>query len=80
MSLPARLQPNILSIYGQRTVESGMTVSKGYQFGTVNQMYGGQVDFIGQSVLFKSDKATQIRYSNTTYYLIQEQDIILIVT
>lgn len=79
MSLPARLSPNILSIYGQRKVGGGITAAKGYQFGTVDQMYGGQAYFIGQSVMFKSDKAIQVRYGNAPYFLIQEQDIVLTV-
>ena len=80
MSIPAYLPPNTISVYGYHSVNNISMVRSGYIFGTVNQMYfGAEEDLTGKSVLFKANDAIpQVRYNNTPYYLIQQEEIILI--
>ena len=78
MSLPAILPANTVSIYGYQSLQGISSVAQGFQFGIIDQMYfGAQSDLVGQSVLFRLDKSLQLNYDNATYFLIQEEDIIL---
>lgn len=70
-----------MSIYGGKSI-SGINVPNGYQFGLVSQLLGGcsgTVD-IGESVLFALKDGIAVNYSDTQYFLVQENNIILIET
>lgn len=78
MSLPVRLFPGQISIYGAAS-QNGLQSDK-MQFGLVDQMANNVPDTIsiGDSVMFRLDRSDTITYGNITYFLIQESDIKLI--
>lgn len=80
MSLPCRLYPGIISVYGAGSV-NGLITEK-MQFGLVDQMYDDSPNTIsiGDSVMFKLDKAEIVTYGNIVYFLINQSDIKLIET
>lgn len=79
MSLPARLYPGYLSIYGAKSV-NGIVPSGGFQFGRVNQIYDSIPDTvsINQSVMFRSIDSIIVTYSGIQYFILPENKIILI--
>ena len=80
MSLPVRLYPGIVSIYGAASVNGLET--ENMQFGLVDQLYDNSPNTIsvGDSVMFKLDKAELVTYGNIVYFLINQSDIKLIET
>lgn len=77
MPLPVSLQPNIVSIYGMASIYGIRVGGSNYRFGVVNQIYG-EGDLVGRSVMFKMSNNVQVRYSNTPYFLIPQDDIVFI--
>lgn len=78
MSLPAKLPPSTISIYGYQSLNGITPQQAGYQFGIIDQMYyGAQNDWVGQSVLFKLSNSLQLKHSGNVYFLIQEENIVL---
>lgn len=80
MSLPARLYPGYISIYGAGSVNGITRTTDAYQFGVIEQMWPDSEGTlsIGQSVLYKVADTIQVIYDSTTYYLTKETNIILI--
>ncbi len=80
MSLPVRLYPGQVSIYGAASI-TGLLVDN-MQFGIVDQMWDdtdGTIS-LGQSVMFSPSRAISVTYGNVSYFLIEQNDIKLIET
>jgi len=78
MSLPVRLYPGIVSIYGASSVMGLQT--EGMQFGLVDQIWDdiqGTLS-IGQSVMFPIEKSITVTYGNMDFFLVEQNDIKLI--
>lgn len=78
MSLPVRLYPGIVSIYGTSSATGLQT--NGMQFGLVDQLWDdlqGTLS-LGQSVMFPIEKSTLVTYGNMDFFLVEQNDIKLI--
>jgi hypothetical protein len=80
MSLPVRLAQGMVSIYGANESDNNIKAPKDYRFGIVNETWNNlsTVAAVGQSVLFKIDESVPLNYSNTQYWIVDENKIILI--
>lgn len=82
MSLPIRLSPGLVSIYGGGSIQ-GINIadaSSPIRFGVVNQMFDlyGAIS-IGQSVMYnKNDIIAPLFYIDTTFNILSEDKIIAI--
>lgn len=78
--IPARLFPNYAAIYGSATTQGISFQDNNLQFGTVSQISGDLPYLVseGQSVLFKISDSLQITSGLYTYFLVEEQKIILV--
>jgi len=83
MSLPARLYPGQVAIYGtgSPSITGIVPPSEMFRFGLIDQIWDnmpGTVS-VGESVLYNTeDIIAQLVYSNTIYVVIPEEKIILI--
>lgn len=80
--IPATFPPGFISIYGHGSIQGfGGYPNKesGYMFGLVNQLSnGGSGAYsLGRSVLFPYKNSIPLIYGGTTYYLVQESQIVL---
>lgn len=82
--IPATFPPGFISIYGHGSIQGFPgypDVERGYMFGLVNQLSnGGSGAYsLGRSVLFpyKGQGTIPLIYGGTTYYLVQESQIVL---
>lgn len=79
--IPARLYPGYISIYGATSTTGIVPKQTGLQFGVISQIYSDTPNTVSvdQSVMFKYDDDTiTVDYNGTTYFLIEEQKIVLI--
>lgn len=78
MSLPVKLSPGIVSIYGTPSTQGiDLTNSPRLQFGGITQLpytYGAYS--VGQNALFDIGDAKTVYYNNVTYFLLPEDKII----
>lgn len=76
MSLPVRLSPGQLSIYGATSVNG--ILGDGMQFGTIDQLSNnvpGEYS-LGQSVMFPVYKSITLNYQNVPYFIVEEKDVL----
>lgn len=79
MSLPVKIQPGYLSLYGVDSFQGIQLPGSGLQFGLVNQLpynYGSYT--LGQNVLFRVKEADILVYNNQQYFIVPESQIVLI--
>lgn len=78
--IPARLFPNYAAIYGSASTQGITYNDPNLQFGIVSQIAGDLPYLVseGQSVLFRISDSLQITASSYTYFLVEEQKIILV--
>lgn len=82
MSLPIRLSPGLVSIYGGGSIQdiAFLEVNSPIMFGVINQMFElyGAVS-IGQSVMYnKNDVIAPLFYIDANYYILPENKIIAV--
>ena len=80
MSLPVRLGAGLVSIYGANDSDNNIRAPKEYRFGIINDVWdnGSTVAAVGQSVLFRIDESGPLSYLDQSYWVVDENKIILI--